>query len=353
MLRSNPMSNVLDQALVPTSNAVPLTAFAREHGLDTERLLSEIGVTAEALCKPDQWMTVSQCSRLMALVSERTGAQALGYELGLRTPGTAHGLFGLGILSSATPQEALELAKRFAQLRNPTFDVSWSLQGAQVSVKLVDLMPASAMRQTSTEWVLLSMLRMGEALMSAAAADIRAQCELSFTWPQPPYHDHYASRLPNCRFNSPATALHFPADWLLQRLDSSAPASVQLARQACERDLTLRTNNDSLIQRVRACLDAGPASLGYPTREEVASRLNMSVSTLKRLLLREGRSYSALLNEIRLRDARRLLTSMDMSIADVATALGYQNTANFTRAFQQWSGMTPSQWRALWLQSPN
>lgn len=344
MRRPHPTHHAMDQALVPAAHALLLMDVANEHGLDTHRLLAEFGLKADDLCQPERWLTVRQCSGLMVTVRERTGLDNLGYVLGMRTPGTAHGLFGLGLLSSATPQDALAFAQRFAQLRNPTFGMSWALDGTQVNVRLLDRMPDGPMRQTATEWVLLSMWRMAEAMMGEA--DTRAACALSFTWPEPAYHAPHAGQLPPCRFEAPTTGLSFPAPWLWQRLANAAPASVQLARQACERELTLATQAESLVQRVRACMDTGPTPLGYPSREAVADRLSLSVSTLKRQLQQEGSSFSALLNEARLRDAQRLLARADLSVADVAAALGYQNTANFTRAFQQWTGVVPSAWRA-------
>lgn len=336
---------VLDQALVPASNALLLTELAREHGLDADALLAQVGIHSTSQCQEGQWLTVRQCSGLMGLVRQETGLSALGYELGLRTPGTAHGLYGLGLLSSATPQEALALATRFSKVRNPSFDMSWAVEGGWAVVTLVDLMPQAPWRQLATEWVLLSMVRTGEAMLGAAGEGARAACELSLPWPQPAYHAAYALRLPPCRFDAADAALRFPSSWLTQRLGGAAAASVQLAHQACERDLAWMAAKDSVAQGVKALLGEGLACGGYPSRETVACRLHVSVSTLKRQLQQEGSSFSALLDEVRLRDARRLLSHPGMTVEAVAAQLGYHNTANFTRAFRQWSGTTPSAWR--------
>ena len=50
-------------------------------------------------------------------------------------------------------------------------------------------------------------------------------------------------------------------------------------------------------------------------------------------------------DEARERDATHLLTYSALRIEDIAMRLGYQNTANFTRAFRKWMGCTPSIWR--------
>lgn len=340
-----PRPNALDTTFVPASNALLLIDFARERGADTAALLAKAGVGPQPLADDTQGLTVRQCTDLMALVQGATCVPALGYEMGLRTPGTAHGLYGLGILSSANPQEALQLAERFTQVRNPTFGVAWSAQGDWVTVSLLDLMPTAPMRHASVEWVLLSMVQMGETLMGPMTGNARAACELSFPWAQPPYHADYASRLPPCRFHATGATLRFPAPWLTRQLAGAAAASVSLARTSCERELALVAASGNVASRVRSLLSAGFAAGAYPSREAMAGMLSVSVSTLKRQLAFEGTRFSALLDEVRLGEAQRLLRHAALPVGDVAARLGYENTANFTRAFKQWSGLTPSAWR--------
>ena len=80
---------------------------------------------------------------------------------------------------------------------------------------------------------------------------------------------------------------------------------------------------------------------GFPTLEQVARQLNMTARTL----LEEGTSYSALLDSARLRDAIFLLENQKIGIVQVAEYLGYNDAANFTRAFRKWTGVTPSTYR--------
>lgn len=334
----------LKKAQVPASNALLLTNFAREQGHDPSLLLSSLGITETQLADDAQWLSVSQCAGLMALVRAQTGVEALGYEMGSRMPGTAHGLFGLGILSSATPQQALELAAQFFQVRNPTFDLHWSVSPPWVEIHLTDLMPLAPLRQTSIEWVLLSMLKMGEMLMGTQEA-VRAACEMRFPWPEPDYHARYAHLLPRCHFNAKDAVVCIPSSWLLQRLNGAAPATVQLARQACERDLALSGKKTSTTKKVRALMEKALERCHRPSRSAIADKLHISTSTLRRLLAAENTSYIALLDDTRLQHACKLLTRQDLTVESIAAQLGYDNTANFTRGFKRWCGKTPSDWR--------
>lgn len=72
----------------------------------------------------------------------------------------------------------------------------------------------------------------------------------------------------------------------------------------------------------------------------------MTPRTLRRRLDQEGTSFKRLMEEAKRRDALRLLDDYDLDVQRVAALLGYQDPANFTRAFRQWTGQTPSQYRA-------
>jgi len=59
-----------------------------------------------------------------------------------------------------------------------------------------------------------------------------------------------------------------------------------------------------------------------------------------------GRPAHALLVERIMHEARRLLRDTDMPAREVAQTLGFSSAAYFTRAFQQASGRTPTEFRA-------
>jgi AraC-like DNA-binding protein len=80
--------------------------------------------------------------------------------------------------------------------------------------------------------------------------------------------------------------------------------------------------------------------------DDMADLLAMSRRTFDRRLKSRGTSYRALANEIRFEVACRLLQDTEMSLIQIAAALGYSEASAFTRAFRGWSGQAPSAWRA-------
>ena len=80
--------------------------------------------------------------------------------------------------------------------------------------------------------------------------------------------------------------------------------------------------------------------------DAVAAELGMSGRTLARRLASEGHSFSKILDGLRSALARRYLAESDMSISEIAWLLGYSEVANFTHAFNRWTGTSPRTERA-------
>jgi len=96
----------------------------------------------------------------------------------------------------------------------------------------------------------------------------------------------------------------------------------------------------SLEDEVRTLLPAG-----YPTVEQGAGRLGISVRTLQRRLHRNGCTYSELVERVRHEEACGLLQEHGRSIAEIAVRLGYSDPSHFSRAFRRWEGTSPRAYR--------
>ena len=85
--------------------------------------------------------------------------------------------------------------------------------------------------------------------------------------------------------------------------------------------------------------------LPLPGLGEIASTMNVSERTLNRRLQDEGTNYRELRGEVIDRWARQYLDQTDLSVEAIAAALGYQDAANFRRAFRKRQGIAPGQYR--------
>jgi AraC-like DNA-binding protein len=80
--------------------------------------------------------------------------------------------------------------------------------------------------------------------------------------------------------------------------------------------------------------------------ESVAARLAMGVRTLRRHLKDRGRSFRALVDEVRRELAERHLEEGRLDIGEISDLLGFSEPSAFHRAFRRWTGTAPQRFRA-------
>jgi AraC-like DNA-binding protein len=72
----------------------------------------------------------------------------------------------------------------------------------------------------------------------------------------------------------------------------------------------------------------------------------MSERSLQRKLTEEGVTFQSLVSTTRHQLALEYLADPAHSLIEIAYMLGYEDQNSFFRAFRQWEGRTPSDWRA-------
>ena len=76
----------------------------------------------------------------------------------------------------------------------------------------------------------------------------------------------------------------------------------------------------------------------------VAAELKLSERSLRRRLTEEGTSFRELLQDARKVRAQTILSKPGMSLTVAAEQLGYSDTAAFSRAFKEWTGVSPGRY---------
>jgi AraC family transcriptional regulator of arabinose operon len=78
----------------------------------------------------------------------------------------------------------------------------------------------------------------------------------------------------------------------------------------------------------------------------LASSCHLSVSRLCHLFKTEtGLTLQRYSEDLRLREAQRLLTHTRLAIGDVAQATGFADPYYFSKRFRRFAGVAPSRWR--------
>lgn len=316
---------------LPAAYLRPLRELMAERGVDPRQVFGHA-----QLDQPQLRLRADEAAAMMLRALKLSGDPALGIELGLRMQPTLHGCLGYALLSSASIEAALELLARFGLMRQPFVGLKLERDGDAMLLQLQDLRALGPLRTLYYESLMVSLARLFGLLVGEPMAD----CELWFESAEPAYHAAHRARLPALRYGMPSMQLRFPATTLKRRPLMADPVALRQALEDCERERAT-VGGGCMRQRVLAQMMARPGT-GYPAAKVVASRLFVSVRTLKRHLAAAGTSYRELVDEARRSEAWGLLARPEVSVQEISERLGYQDPASFTRAFQRWSGQTPS-----------
>jgi AraC-like DNA-binding protein len=112
-------------------------------------------------------------------------------------------------------------------------------------------------------------------------------------------------------------------------------------RAVAERRLVRLARRAPYSLRVREAL----VRQGSPMRSDMASiarALGLSVRSLRRRLVAEGKSYNEVVNEAQAIFACKLLREEQRTIQETAFEMGFSDPRAFHRAFKRWTGTTPS-----------
>ena len=332
------------QPYMPVSYALVYVDLAIERGVSAQQVLQQAGLTTATLSDLTGRISPYDYVRLIAAVVALTGDEGLGFEVGIRQPLTAHGSLGYALLCCGHVNDAVMILQRFWHIRGRGIRLVCSQQPDYLAFEFHSDMPSNESMRRVLFDAMLSGFYQG---LCFILSETQALGELWFDYAPPEYDvTRFSDHLPPVRYHMPVTQLRVPIAITERRLAMANPEALALAIAQCERESGLLAEEDSdIVVSARAAMRL--TEQGYPHSDALAERLHVSTRTFRRRLQMQGVSYHGLLEEARRRDALLLLEKPSIEVQKIAELLGYNNPANFTRAFKEWTGRTPSQYRAI------
>lgn len=83
-----------------------------------------------------------------------------------------------------------------------------------------------------------------------------------------------------------------------------------------------------------------------PSLQDVAQHLRLSARTLQRRLTAAGVNFKKVVEDTRRELARQYLGQNTVELSEAAFLLGYEDANSFFRAFHDWEGTSPGEWRS-------
>src|SRR5579884_1573298 len=235
---------------------------------------------------------------------------------------------------------AIHLMVKYAPIRSTAFAFELEVAGSRAALVVEERADFGSARDIVVLGLLVGLRRTAALRLGREWESTMIEAML----PEPEYYRRFRHVRPPIRFGRPKHRIVFDASILDLPLTTGDPASHRLAREQCERLLDSISTRSQLVDQVaRMVLRSGG---GLRSFEEVADALGMSSRTLRRRLAELRTTFSDV-RDRELRDrATDLLRSSDLPVTRIAGRLGYANHANFLRAFRQWTGQSPTEYRA-------
>ena len=146
----------------------------------------------------------------------------------------------------------------------------------------------------------------------------------------------------NINFSQPDTAISIETSLLELPVQLEIPKTV-LANNNSDSDADANIEfTNSIRQILKTYTQTKSISI-----EELADITDLSIRSLQRRLKANGLKFIDLLNEAKFEHAKEKLHDTRTPIKEIAESLGYSDAAHFTRAFQQWCGMSPTKFRNI------
>lgn len=313
------------------------------HG-DQLALLDAAGIPLMALRDPEISIPYTRVSRLLALAAQNCGVPGFALGLGSRQGLELVGALGAWICLQPTVGSALDMLQRNFVFHARGLLLELRIQGDAVALEMRWMAPELA---ECRHLVSLGMAALGRGVAQihcSALKPLRAELTLPKptdagelrTWKQALGVSPVFGQGVN-RIIYPKALLDLPV-----RIDETVREQLNGQwRGQWRGQLQPLSLPDQVERAITSLLPTGDCSL-----ESVAQLVELQVRTLQAQLQQNELSFGGLLRRVRERLAREYLMNTDISLGDLALNLGFSELAVFSRAFKDWTGLSPRAWRS-------
>ena len=280
--------------------------------------------------------------RVLEIGDRLLTAEPLGFLLGRKMHVFAMGPIGAGMAVAPSLRDGLQLLESFTRLHASYVDIVARSDLHGLTVSILYEQETGYVERLHTETAVMLLQQYLETLIGEPACDVCYR----FAMPEPADPADYETALHGqIVFGADANEVDIPQRWL----DSPSPyfhsELWQQARMSLASKLKEQSRHEGApyTQHIVTLLRTSETPL--PDLSDVANGLHVSARTLNRHLKAENTSFRQLKSQALAGRAKLYLRESDQSVEAIAASLGYQDTANFRRAFRKSEGCSPMEYR--------
>ena len=327
-------------AFLPIVRSVTLDGFAalcREHGLNAQALLRQVGLHPRSLLDPQTPLAAEAVHRLLETSARASGLSDFGLRLAARRSFASLGPVSLLIKGQNSVGDALHTLLGYLRLLNPSLVASLVPRGGAVVLQ-EELAGVGAQAAQSIELALGIMHTTLRELLGRRWQPVSVHFQHAAPDSRGGHEKFFGCRV---RFRDGFNGIALrPAD-LQAQPEGGDPGLARLARQVLDGALESAQGPAAVVRQLVMALLPG----GGCTAALVARHLGVDRRTLHRHLAAQGESFSSLLQGLRCEWVVKHLRHGQLPLADCATLLGFSSQSAFAYWFRCQFGCSVSRWR--------
>lgn len=338
-------------------------------GISKQQWLEACNASPKVLSEESHWLSLEQYLALIAKAVEMSMFPDIGLRVGNKLGIGSHGMLGFALLNCRDLEQAIDIVHRYINTRTPLLTTEIHLGEEGVAMQLKPSFPMHDARRAFLETVTVTFCNLFSVL-TTPQGELSVIKAVSFDYAAPRYSLQYSDYFPvECQFDAPVCQIvlnhrmlkyHFSQsdEMTLNNLINQFEQQLRALQVDDDREGKYReanhVSNDavssrqhSLVKKVRQVIENEHHRL--PGLDEVAKVLFLTPRTLHRRLQQENSSYRTLLAEVKKQQAIKYLHYSQMTVQQIAWSLGYDDVANFRRAFKSWTQLTPNEYRTQFI----
>ncbi len=311
---------------------------AAREGIDVGPLLKQAGLSPDVIADSGAQVGVANQIKFVALTAAALHDELLGFHLAEDLDFREIGLLYYVAASADTLGDAMRRAERYIRLQNEGVRIKVTA-GKSIHIRL---QYTGVARHTDVHQIgsfITLLIRICRRLTGRELTPTHVRIMHKIAGDKARLERYLDATIED---GADADEIEFPASSWDLPLISADPHLHRLCVQNCEEALARRQPNASPLKVQVENTIAALLPHGQARHDVVAAKLGMSPRTLARRLAAEGSSFAALLDDMRSALAHRYLADRSLAISQIAWLVGYTEIGTFTRAFQRWTGMSPS-----------
>jgi AraC-like DNA-binding protein len=335
--------------LGPNEKVYPVVKIAKvvdalkDEGVSPKDALAGIHLSEAQLASPTVRVSANQVIESCRNALRLSRNPHFAYQTGLRFHVSTYSMYGFAMLSSTDFRRTMAFAVEYHQLAAPLVDVQFLEQD---KVAMWTMVPFPFPQVDASLYKFIVELQVGAhaSLHRDLMGPSFGASELHFTFGRPRGAEKDVEVF-GCPvlYGQPENKFFFDANWLNGTPNLGNEVTYAELLQLCDKLLGELKLNTGMAGKVREIF---LACLGQPTSfEHIAGRLKMSARTLRRKLEQEGTSFRELIDELRAHAAIKYVRDTDLTVEDIAFALGFSDAAAFRHAFRRWTKSAPHEYR--------